>query len=151
MKTWLTSDENWWVFRHNEYGDEPEWIGTIETSKDGKDRWFVSYGDNRTLSLDELKQLVDFVENVNSELAMNKRILNSAINKCVRFKGTNQWVGYLVDAEIVALIDAGAKPVNGCERHVERARSNIKNGISSPIWFYLYPNGLKMRDSLEKH
>lgn len=82
---------------------------------------------------------------------MNKRILNTAINKCSRFSDTKAWVGYLTDMEIVALIDAGAKPVNGCERHVERARSNIENGISSPIWFYFYPNGLKMRDSLEKH
>ena len=63
MKTWLTADENGWVFRHNEYGDEPQWIGTIEHTRDGKGRWFVSYGDNRTLSLDELKKLVDFVEN----------------------------------------------------------------------------------------
>lgn len=63
MKTWLTLGEGGWVFRHNEYGDEPEWIGTIEVSKDGKQRWFVNYGDNRTLSLDELKKLVDFVEN----------------------------------------------------------------------------------------
>jgi hypothetical protein len=53
-------DKNGWVFRHNEYGDEPDWIGTIERSKDG-DRWFKMYGDNRTLSVAELQQILDFL------------------------------------------------------------------------------------------
>lgn len=61
MKTWLFIDANEQIFRHNEYGDEPEWIGTIEGGEHGT-RYFMMYGDNRTLSMDELKQLVDFVE-----------------------------------------------------------------------------------------
>jgi hypothetical protein len=60
MKTWLVCDKNRWVFRHNEYGDEPEWIGTIERSKDG-DRWFKMYGDNRTLNVPELQQILEFL------------------------------------------------------------------------------------------
>jgi hypothetical protein len=60
MKTWLVCDKNGWVFRHYEYGDEPEWIGTIERSKDG-DRWFKMYGDNRTLNVAELQQILDFL------------------------------------------------------------------------------------------
>lgn len=82
---------------------------------------------------------------------MNKRILNEAIRKSRQFSDTNQWAGYLTDMEIVTLIDAGAKPADRCQWHVERARNNIKNGICSPIWFYFYPNGLKMRDSVSKH
>jgi hypothetical protein len=61
MKTWLTCDENGWVYRHNEYGDEPEWIGTIERSEEDGDRWFKMYGDNRTLNVIELQQILDFL------------------------------------------------------------------------------------------
>jgi len=46
---------------HNEYGDEPEWIGTIERSEEDGDRWFNMYGDNRTLSVAELQQILDFL------------------------------------------------------------------------------------------
>jgi len=60
MKTWLTCDENGWVYRHNEYG-EPEWIGTIERSEEDGDRWFQMYGDNRTLNVIELQQILDFL------------------------------------------------------------------------------------------
>jgi hypothetical protein len=60
MKTWLVCDKNGWVIRHNEYGDEPEWIGTIERSEEDGDRWFNMYGDNRTLSVAELQQILDF-------------------------------------------------------------------------------------------
>jgi hypothetical protein len=61
MKTWLTCDEYGWVHRHNEYGDEPEWIGTIERSEEDGDRWFKMYGDNRTLNVTELQQILDFL------------------------------------------------------------------------------------------
>ena len=67
MKTWLTCDENGWVRRHCEYecnGEDcersPEWIGCIEQSKDGE-RYFQMYGDNRTLTVDELQQILDFL------------------------------------------------------------------------------------------
>lgn len=82
---------------------------------------------------------------------MNKRILNTAINKCTRFSDTTEWAGYLTDMEIVTLIEAGVTPTEYCQRHVERARTNIKYGISSPVWFYFHPNGLVMKDSLKKH
>jgi hypothetical protein len=61
MKTWLVCDKNGWVIRHNEYGDELEWIGTIERSKEDGDRWFKMMGDNRTLSVAELQQILDFL------------------------------------------------------------------------------------------
>jgi len=60
MKTWLVMDVNGWVFRHNEYGDEPEWIGTIEGGEHGT-RWFMMYGDNRVLNVEELQQILDFL------------------------------------------------------------------------------------------
>jgi len=59
MKTRLTCDENMWVFRHNEYGDEPEWIGCA--NRTGTDVYFTLYGDNRDLSKEELQQLLDFL------------------------------------------------------------------------------------------
>ena len=59
MKTWLTCDENGWVFRDNEYGDEPLWIGCIEISHCTK--YFQTYGDNRVFTPNELKQLLDFL------------------------------------------------------------------------------------------
>jgi len=37
MKTWLTNKDGW-IHRHNEYGDEPEWIGMIHNT-DGE-KWF---------------------------------------------------------------------------------------------------------------
>ena len=61
MKTWLQINRNNDVYRHNEYGDEPEWIGTIERSKEDGDRWFKMMGDNRTLSVAELQQILDFL------------------------------------------------------------------------------------------
>ena len=65
MKTWLVCDKNGWVFRHCEYEEgykpDAEWIGTIERSKENGDRWFKMYGDNRTLSVAELQQIIDFI------------------------------------------------------------------------------------------
>lgn len=62
MKTWLTCDDTD-VYRHNEYEDgfesKPEWIGTINRNNYG-DRWFQMYGDNRTLDVAELQQILDF-------------------------------------------------------------------------------------------
>ena len=59
-KTWLTlKDGN--VYRENEFGDEPNWIGCIESH--GIYKWFKTYGDNRTFSLSELKQLTEWVDN----------------------------------------------------------------------------------------
>lgn len=52
MKTWLTNKDGW-IHRHNEYGDEPEWIGMIHDT-DGE-KWFKSYGDNRTLTFEEMQ------------------------------------------------------------------------------------------------
>ena len=59
MKTWLFKDEAGWVFRNNEYNDEPEWIGCVETTKTGS--YFKTYGDNRVFSAEELKQILDFL------------------------------------------------------------------------------------------
>ena len=63
IKTWLTCESNDFI-RHCEYEDgykpDPDWIGTIERSKYG-DRWFKMYGDNRTLSVAELQQILDFL------------------------------------------------------------------------------------------
>ena len=68
IKTWLTCDGYGYVYRHCEYEDgynpESEWIGVIEHTKDGRDRWFQTYGDNRTFSPEELKQLLDFLNGV---------------------------------------------------------------------------------------
>ena len=65
MKSWLTCDGYGYVYRHIEYDDghkpEPDWIGTIERTKDGGDRWFQMYGDNRTLTVKELEQILDFL------------------------------------------------------------------------------------------
>lgn len=59
-KTWLTHNKKTNdVHRHNEYGDEPDWIGTINYG-DGGSRWFTMYGDNRTLNVSELQQILDF-------------------------------------------------------------------------------------------
>ena len=60
MKTKLVIDAYGCVFRHNEYGDEPELIGTIEGVEHGT-RWFMMYGDNRVLSVEELRQILDFL------------------------------------------------------------------------------------------
>ena len=65
MKSWLTCDENGWVYRHCEYDDgtvaEPQWIGTIELTQYPADRYFQMYGDNRTLTVAELQQILDFL------------------------------------------------------------------------------------------
>ena len=69
IKTWLvlgetshrTNGKSQWVYRHNEFGDEPDWIGNIEMYDETK--WFNTYGDNRTFSLSELKQLAEWVDN----------------------------------------------------------------------------------------
>lgn len=79
---------------------------------------------------------------------VNKRILRLAISKCRRFSDTKQWCGYLTDAEIMALLQSGATPAHKGDWIINRTNNNIKNGISSPIWFYFYPNGIKMKDSL---
>jgi hypothetical protein len=61
MKTWLTVDNNH-VYRHNEYGDEPQWIGCIEfNDHNPSNRWFTMYGDNRTLNVSELQQILGFL------------------------------------------------------------------------------------------
>ena len=59
MKTWLVKLHDNSVFRHNEYEDEPLWLGNIDELQG--ERWFTMYGDNRTLNKDELKQLLDFL------------------------------------------------------------------------------------------
>lgn len=82
---------------------------------------------------------------------MNQRDLKKIVAKCGRFSNTNQWCGYLTPTEIIALIDAGAKPGLGWDSMLERVRLNKKTGISNPIWFYFYPNGIKMVDSVKKH
>jgi hypothetical protein len=56
MKTWLTVEKKS-VYRHNEYGDEPDWIGTIEGGEGTK--WFNMYGDNRRLTTKELRFLLN--------------------------------------------------------------------------------------------
>ena len=69
MKTWLTCDENGCVHRHCNYDDgivaESEYIGTIEHTKDGKLRWFQTYGDDRTFTVAEMKQIIEFIEGKN--------------------------------------------------------------------------------------
>jgi hypothetical protein len=64
IKTWLTCESND-IIRHCEYEDgykpDPDWIGTIERSEEDGDRWFKMYGDNRTLSVAELQQILDFL------------------------------------------------------------------------------------------
>ena len=64
MKTWLTCDGYGEVYRHTKYEDgyesEPEHIGNIELADDGY-RWFQMYGDNRTLNVAELRQILDFI------------------------------------------------------------------------------------------
>lgn len=63
MKTWLKIDNCGYIFRHNEYGDEPELIGAITWLKNKpSDKWFSITGDNKTLSKDELKQILEWVE-----------------------------------------------------------------------------------------
>lgn len=80
------------------------------------------------------------------------RLLKLAIKKCRRFSDTNQWCGYLTSAEVVVLVEAGAIPTNSLRlAWVERAKENMKRGVSKNVWFYFYPNGLKMIDSLQKH
>ena len=64
MKTWLTCDGVGYVYRHREYDGtvaEPEWIGTIELTDDPADRYFRMCGDNRTLTVAELQQILDFL------------------------------------------------------------------------------------------
>ncbi len=62
FKTWLVchldARGDGPVHRHNKYGSNPDWIGEIN-NLDGK-KWFEMYGDNRTLSKAELKQLLDW-------------------------------------------------------------------------------------------
>lgn len=69
MKTWLTCDGYGYVYRHREYDDgivaESEWIGTIEHTKDGKLRWFQTYGDDRTFTVAEMKQIIEFIDGKN--------------------------------------------------------------------------------------
>ena len=60
MKTWLQINRNNDVYRHNEYGDEPDLIGSIEGELDGNG-WFMIRGDNRTLNVEELQQILDFL------------------------------------------------------------------------------------------
>lgn len=66
MKSRLTCDGYGYVYRHIEHEGgivlEPEWIGTIEHTKDGVDCWFHAYGDNRIFSPEELKQILDFLK-----------------------------------------------------------------------------------------
>ena len=50
------------VHRKNEMGQEDDVIGTLHNSP-GVLRWFRYTGDNSSLTLDELKQLVDELEN----------------------------------------------------------------------------------------
>jgi hypothetical protein len=59
FKTWLTV-ENGWVFRNNEFGDEPDWIGTLN-ELDGS-KWFNTYGDNRVLSKAEMLQIIEWLD-----------------------------------------------------------------------------------------
>lgn len=73
--------------------------------------------------------------------------LERAIKKSRRFSDTRQWVGYLIPVEIIALVEAGAKPTsNGWD--VEQAREDRKKGIGGGHWFYFYPpRGIAMNES----
>lgn len=61
MKTWLTKDESNCVYRGYEYTDEPDLIGDLVQTLDGIPH-FYTMGDNRIFSIEELKQITVWLE-----------------------------------------------------------------------------------------
>lgn len=64
--------------------------------------------------------------------------LSRAIAKC-HLHAKTEWTGYLTPSEILALVDAGAIPVNE-PAHIEWIKKKVARGESRPTYFYFYPN-----------
>jgi hypothetical protein len=50
----------------------------------------------------------------------------------------NGWCGCFTPAEIIALIAAGARPVESNQSLLEQTKNKIKTGDCTPVWFYFY-------------
>lgn len=61
MKTWLEKDKNNSVYRHTEFGHEPDLIGVLIQTPGGMP-FFYTMGDNRTFDREEAKQIATWLD-----------------------------------------------------------------------------------------
>ena len=59
----------------------------------------------------------------------------ATIKKIIHMSG-RQWGGYLTAAEIVQLFKLGARSDYGTSNNLDYAKKRVKEGNSTPYWFY---------------